>query len=116
MNVKFFIPIIQNFHGHNFQKSYRIVTLMGKMLRVDTKISGCKTYTDKPKKTHVISYKCVVRLWWKFLLCLHHKSLTFLFGLCSSSLLRKSSTFCCILFYVVYTCVFLFWRIHPFRC
>ena len=54
-------------------------------------------------KTHMPSDKGVVLLWWKSLLCSRPKSLTLLFGLCSSSLLKKSFTLCCTICDVVRT-------------
>ena len=50
--------------------------------------SGCETETDRTREKPV-SLERVVRLWWKSLLCSRPKSLTLLFGLCPSSLLRK---------------------------
>ena len=112
MNVELFISIGKNLHRHNFQSSWRIVTQIGNLLPI-IETSGCETETDRTKEKPSC-FERVVRLWWKSLLCSRPKSLTFLFGLCPSSLLRKSSTLCCILFDVVRTCGF--WRIHPFGC
>ena len=99
MNVELFPSIGKNLHRHNFQSSWWVVTQIG---------------TDRTKERPTCLER-VVRLWWKSLLCSRPKSLTFLFGLCPSSLLRKSSTLCCILFDVVRTCGFLenssFWML-----
>ena len=112
MNVARFTPIIKNLHGHNFQIFWRIVTQIGNLLPIKQTF-GSETETDRTRENPYAS-RGVVRSWWKSLLCSRPKSLTFLFGLCPSSLLRKSSTLCCILFDVVRTCGF--WRIHPFGC
>lgn len=89
---------------HNFEKSWCTVTRIGNLLPANKKF-GCKTKTDKSqRKTHMPSYRGVVWLWWKWLLCTRLKSLTLLFRLCPISLLRKSFPLCCILFYVVLTC------------
>ena len=112
MNVVRFTPIIKNLHRLNFQSSWRIVTQIGNLLPI-IETFGCETETDRTKEKPAC-FERLVRLWWKSLLCSRPKSLTLLFGLCPSSLLRKSSTLCCILFDVVRTCGF--WRIHPFGC
>ena len=60
--------------------------------------------TELRKSPH--ASRGMVQSWWKSLLCSCPKSVIFLFVLCPSSLLRKSSTLCCILFVVVCTCGF----------
>ena len=113
MNVARFTPIIKNLHGHNFQIFWHIVTQIGNLLLIKTKLLDARQkLTELRKNPH--ASRGVVRSWWKSLLCSCPKSLALLFGLCPSSLLRKSSTLCCILFDVVRTCGFR--RIHPFGC
>ena len=113
MNVARFTPIIKNLHGHNFQSSWRVATHIGNLHPIKSKLSDARLkLTDLKEDLH--ASRGVVRSWWKSFLCSRPKSLTFLFGLCPSSLLRKSSTLCCILFDVIRTCSF--WRIHPFGC
>ena len=102
MNVVRFTPVTKNLHGHNFQSSWRIVTQIGNLLPINLNFRmRDRNWQNLKKNPH--ASRGVVRSWWKSLLCSRPKSLTFLFGLCPSSLLRKSSTLCCILFDVVRT-------------
>ena len=112
MNVERFTPIIKNLHGHNFQSSWRVATHIGNLHPIKSKLSDARLKLTGLKKNPHAS-RGMVRSWWKSLLSSRPKRLTFLFGLCPSSLLRKISPLCCILFDVVRTCGF--WRIHPFR-
>ena len=113
MNVASFTPIIKNLHGHNFPKLLTHCHSDWKLASDKTKLPDARLkLTELRKNLH--ASRGVVRSWWKSLLCSHPKSLTFLFGLYPSSLLRKSSTLCCILLDVVRTPGF--WRIHPFGC
>ena len=88
MNVARFTPVFKNLHGHNFQSSWRICHSDWKLASDKTKLPDARQKLTEQRENPRAS-RGVVRSWWKSLLCSRPKSLTFLFGLCPSSLLRK---------------------------
>ena len=112
MNVARFTPVIKNLHGHNFQSSRHICHSDWKLASDRSKLPDARLKLKAEERP--TCFEGVVRLWWKSLLCSRPKSVIFHFGLCPSSLLRKSSTLCCILSDVIRTCGF--WRIRLFGC